>query len=66
VVTVNHAFVGFWAEPGSRIYRLRYRPRSWTLGLAAFGVGVAVAFGAALFARRRAAPYDATAEPRAS
>ena len=50
VVTVNHAFVGFWAEPGRRVYRLRYRPRSWPLGLAAFGLGI-VAAAAAVFAR---------------
>ena len=50
VVTVDHAFVGFWAQPGSRIYRLRYRPRSWPLGIAAFGAGLAAAVAAAVFA----------------
>lgn len=52
VVTVNHAYVGFWAEPGSRIYRLRYRPRSWLAGLACLAVGILVAAGYAGFARR--------------
>jgi len=52
VLTVNHAFVGFRAEPGRREYRLRYRPRSWPLGLAAFAVGVAAAVAAAMFIAR--------------
>ena len=43
-VTVNHAFVGFWADAGRRTYRLRYRPRSWPLGLAALSLGIAAAF----------------------
>jgi hypothetical protein len=37
--TVNHAFVGFWLEPGEHRVRLVYRPASWTLGLAAFAAG---------------------------
>lgn len=52
VFTVNHAFVGFLAEPGRREYRLRYRPRSWPLGLAAFAVGVVAAAAAAMFIAR--------------
>jgi hypothetical protein len=52
-VTVNHAFVGFWAEPGSRAYRLRYRPRSFTLGLAAFAAGLAASAVVARIAGRR-------------
>lgn len=45
VETVNHAFVGFWVEPGEHVVRLRYRPRSWTLGIASFLIGLAaVAF----------------------
>ncbi len=54
VVTVNHAFVGFWAEPGRRAYRLRYRPRSWPLGLVAFAVGLVAAGAASTFPRASA------------
>jgi uncharacterized membrane protein YfhO len=43
VETVNHAFVGFWVEPGEHSVRLRYRPRSWTLGIWAFVLGLVVA-----------------------
>jgi len=43
VETVNHAFVGFWVEPGEHAVRLRYRPRSWTLGIGAFVLGLVVA-----------------------
>ena len=56
LVTVNHAFVGFWLPPGRHRARLTYRPASFTLGLFAFlaGAGAAVAAGlAAATARRR-------------
>jgi hypothetical protein len=49
--TVNHAFVGFWVEPGDHTVRLRYRPRSWALGLGAFLAGVLASV--LLAARRR-------------
>jgi hypothetical protein len=39
-VTVNHAFVGVRVPAGRHVLRLAYRPRSWTLGLAAFAAGV--------------------------
>jgi uncharacterized membrane protein YfhO len=51
--TVNHAFVGFWLEPGRREVRLAYRPASWSLGLLALGIGVLAAVVLAT-ARRRA------------
>ena len=51
--TVNHAFVGFWLEPGRRTVRLRYRPRSWPLGVVAFGAGVAAAVWLARASRPR-------------
>ena len=45
--TVNHAFVGFWLEPGPHRVRLSYRPPSWPLGLAASvgGLVAALAMG---------------------
>jgi len=52
-VTVNHAFVGFWAEAGATTVRLRYEPRSWRLGLGAFAAGLVAAAGLALSGRFR-------------
>ena len=52
--TVNHAFVGFWLEPGQHRVRLAYRPASWTLGLAAFAAGCLVAVVLAMSRRRPA------------
>jgi hypothetical protein len=52
--TVNHAFVGFWLEPGEHSVRLRYRPGSWTLGVGAFLGGVLVCV--LLAASRRSHP----------
>ncbi len=51
--TVNHAFVGFWLEPGRHDVRLTYRPTSWTLGLAAFSAGSVLCIALALAAARR-------------
>ena len=51
--TVNHAFVGFWLEPGRHDVRLSYRPASWALGLAAFSAGCVVCIVLALAAARR-------------
>jgi len=53
VSTVNHAFVGFWAEPGEHAVVLRYRPGSWTLGLWAFAAGLAASAGLAVARRPR-------------
>ncbi len=52
--TVNHAFVGFWLEPGTHSIRLSYRPPSWSLGLAASAAGL-LAF-VWMSAGRRASP----------
>ena len=51
--TVNHAFVGFWLEPGRHDVRLTYRPTSWALGLAAFSAGGVLCIALALAAARR-------------
>ena len=51
--TVNHAFVGFWLEPGRHDVRLTYRPASWALGLASFSAGSVVCIALALAAARR-------------
>jgi uncharacterized membrane protein YfhO len=52
VVTVDHAFVGFWLPAGRHSVRLRYAPGSFRAGLA---IAAAGALGAVLFraARRR-------------
>jgi hypothetical protein len=63
ITTVNHAFVGFWSEPGEHAVRLRYRPRSWTVGLWAFAAGLAASAGLAAARRAR---LTATASRRAS
>jgi hypothetical protein len=39
---VDHAFVGFWLDPGKHVVRLHYRPGSFVLGSAIFGVAVVV------------------------
>jgi Bacterial membrane protein YfhO len=51
-LTVNHAFVGILLPAGDHTVRFAYRPRSWSLGLAAGLVGVLAA--AALAISRRA------------
>jgi hypothetical protein len=50
---VNHAFVGFWLEPGRHAIRVVYRPASFTLGLAAFAAGLAAAVALGATRRRR-------------
>jgi hypothetical protein len=55
VETVNHAFVGFWVEPGEHTVRLRYRPRSWMLGIGSFLVGLAAVAALAATWRRSSA-----------
>ncbi len=52
LVTVNHAFVGFWLPPGRHAVRLHYLPESFLLGLALSGASI-VAVSAAAFLRRR-------------
>ena len=53
LATVNHAFVGFWLDPGRHTVRLSYRPGSWSLGVAAGGLGAAAALVLATARRRR-------------
>ena len=53
VETVNHAFVGFWVEPGEHTVRLSYRPASWRWGLLAFALGGAAALVLARGVRAR-------------
>jgi hypothetical protein len=43
LVTVDHAFVGFWLDLGRKTVRLRYRPASFSYGLASFAIGLAIA-----------------------
>jgi Bacterial membrane protein YfhO len=40
--TINHAFVGVWLPAGHSEVRLRYRPRSFAAGLAAFAAGLVI------------------------
>lgn len=54
IETVNHAFVGFWLEPGEHRVRMVYRPASWTLGLAAFAAGCLLTLVLAVSRRRPA------------
>ena len=53
LVTVNHAFVGFRLPPGRHLVRLTYRPGSFALGCAAFGLGLVIAAAVLLAATRR-------------
>jgi len=55
LVTVNHAFVGFWLPPGRHVVRLSYRPASFRFGVALSGTALVALAVAALF-RRRASP----------
>ena len=55
IVTVNHAFVGLRLPAGRHRVRLTYRPHSVTLGLAAFGLGLAAVVVIAATGRPRAA-----------
>jgi hypothetical protein len=53
LVTVNHAFVGFWLAPGRQVVRLHYLPSSFLLGaLLSAGAVIAVSLAAALRRRR--------------
>jgi hypothetical protein len=53
IVTVNHAFVGFWLAPGKHAVRLTYWPASFSLGLFALAAGAAAAMLLAATGRRR-------------
>jgi hypothetical protein len=48
VETVDHAFLGFWIDPGEHVVQLRYRPRSWTLGLESLLLGLSAVAALAL------------------
>ncbi len=50
---VNHAFVGFWVEPGEHVVRLRYRPRSWAFGVGTFFAGALTSVLFAVLRRSR-------------
>jgi hypothetical protein len=54
IVRVNHAFVGFWLEPGRHSVRLRYRPPTLGFALSAClaGVLLSAGLGAAVMRRR--------------
>ena len=52
IVTVNHAFVGFWTPPGRHVVRLSYRPASFRYGVALFAAALASLALAALVRRR--------------
>ena len=52
LVTVNHAFVGFWAGPGRETARFHYRPASFLYGLITFAIGLAAAAAFGFRARR--------------
>jgi hypothetical protein len=60
VETVDHAFVGFWLPAGKHSVRLTYRPRSWNLGLAAFGAGLVLAGVLSLAARSATGRHSAS------
>jgi uncharacterized membrane protein YfhO len=53
LVTVNHAFVGFWLPPGRHAVRLSYRPDSFRCGIALCGMAL-VALAIAAYFRLRA------------
>ncbi len=56
LVTVNHAFVGFWLPPGRHVVRLSYNPASFRFGVALCGTALValVALAVAALLRRRA------------
>lgn len=53
LVTVNHAFVGFWLPPGRHSVRLRYFPRTFVAGGVLAGAALAAAVLAPFLNRRR-------------
>lgn len=54
LVTVNHAFIGFWLPPGRHSVRLRYLPQTFVVGGVLAGLSFAAAVLVPLFRRRRA------------
>jgi hypothetical protein len=54
LVTVNHAFVGFWLLPGHHSVRLRYFPRTFVAGSVLAGAALASAVLVPFLLRRRA------------
>jgi hypothetical protein len=58
VVRVNHAFVGFWVAPGRRSVRLRYRPPTLGVSMAACVVGIAICAALEWRDRRRRRRLD--------
>ena len=52
LVTVNHAFVGFWLPAGRHEVRLSYRPASFRYGIVLAGAAIAAIAAAALVRRR--------------
>jgi hypothetical protein len=52
LVTVNHAFVGFWLPPGRHAVRLSYRPDSFRCGIALCGMALVALALAACFRLR--------------
>jgi uncharacterized membrane protein YfhO len=55
LVTVDHAFVGFWLNAGRQTVRLHYRPASFSWGLLSFVLGLVAAAAQGLRARRHSA-----------
>jgi hypothetical protein len=51
LVTVNHAFVGFWLDPGRHAVRLTYRPVSFLPGIASLFIGIAASLAATIRSR---------------
>ena len=52
LVTVNHAFVGFWLPEGRRVVRLSYRPDSFRYGVVLAALAVAALTVAEIVRRR--------------
>jgi uncharacterized membrane protein YfhO len=53
LVTVNHAFVGFWLAPGRHVVRLHYLPSSFLLGSSLSAAALVAVSLAAVLRRRR-------------
>ena len=56
LVTVNHAFVGFWLAPGRHVVHLSYNPASFRFGVALWGTALLALAMTSLVRRRRALP----------
>jgi hypothetical protein len=53
LMTVNHAFIGFWLPPGRHTVRLRYLPQTFLVGVVLAGLSLAAAILVPLLLRRR-------------